>query len=151
MTLQLDNPGENQPQAYGWATMQWVPAVQDRFQKLLTALAKQFDGRVYGINLPETSIDINLKKSPAGFTCEKYFEAEIANMKFARKAFNKTNVVQYVNFFPCEWDNDHQFMSRLFQTAHDNGIGLGGPDIVPGKKAQMKNAYHRRLPSVCHR
>ena len=141
MTLQLDNPGENMPVAYGWVTMQWVPAVQLRFQNLLSALAKQFDGRIYGINLPETSIDINIKKAPAGFSCQKYFEAEMANMKFARKVFRKSYVVQYVNFFPCEWDNDHKFMSRLFQTAKENGIGLGGPDIVPGKHAQLKNAY----------
>jgi hypothetical protein len=32
-------------------------------------------------------------------------------------------------------------MSRAFEFAHANGIGLGGPDIVPYRKGQMKNAY----------
>ena len=53
----------------------------------------------------------------------------------------KSHVVQYVNFWPCEWNNDKKFMSRAFEFAHANGIGLGGPDIVPYKKAQMKNSY----------
>jgi hypothetical protein len=101
----------------------------------------EIDGRVYGINLPESAIDIDIKNDKTGFTCEKYFAAELENVAFARKAFVKSHVVQYVNFWPCEWNNDKKFMSRAFEFAHANGIGLGGPDIVPYKKGQMKNAY----------
>ncbi|WP_051225632.1 hypothetical protein [Photorhabdus temperata] len=43
--------------------------------------------------------------------------------------------------FTCEWNNDHQYMSRLFNFASKNKIGLGSPDIVPYQSAQMKNAY----------
>ena len=32
----------------------WDPPVQERFHKLLLALGKEFDGKVEGINLPET-------------------------------------------------------------------------------------------------
>jgi len=138
---QADNPGENQPVGHGWATQQWNPAVRERFQRLLAALAQKFDGRIYGINLPESAIDIDIKNDKTGFTCEKYFAAELSNLEFARKAFTRSHVVQYVNFWPCEWDNDQKFMSRVFEFAHANKIGLGGPDIVPYKKAQMKNAY----------
>jgi hypothetical protein len=138
---QFDNPGENKPVGHGWATQQWNPAVRERFQMLLQALADKFDGRVSGINLPETAIDIDIKRDKTGFTCEKYFAAELANLGFARKVFRKSHVVQYANFWPCEWNNDHQFMSRLFAFAHANRIGLGGPDIVPYKNAQMKNSY----------
>ena len=49
--------------------------------------------------------------------------------------------MQYANFWPCEWDNDRKFMSRAFEFAKQKRIGLGGPDIVPYKKAQMKNSY----------
>ena len=49
--------------------------------------------------------------------------------------------MQYANFWPCEWDNDQKYMSRAFEFAKQNRIGLGGPDIVPYKKAQMKNSY----------
>jgi hypothetical protein len=50
-------------------------------------------------------------------------------------------VVQYVNFWPCEWQNDRKYMSRFFEFAAQNGIGLGGPDIVPNARAHMNNSY----------
>lgn len=138
---QSDNPGENQPAGHGWATQQWNPAVRERYQRLLQALAEKFDGRVFGINLPESAIDIDQKNDNSGFSCEKYFAAELENLAFARKVFRKSHVVQYVNFWPCEWNNDRGFMSRVFAFAQANKVGLGGPDIVPYQKAQMKNSY----------
>jgi hypothetical protein len=139
---QTDNPGEGKPEGSGWVAMQWNPALRQQYQQLLAALAKSFDGRIAGINLPETSIDIDEKQAAKrGFTCERYFAATQENMLFAKSVFKKSYVVQYVNFWPCEWNNDHGYMSRLFETAQANNIGLGGPDIVPYKKGQMKNAY----------
>lgn len=141
LVAQYDNPGENKPVGSGWVTQQWNSAVQKRFQKLIEALAKKFDGKIQGINLPETAIDIEIKKDKTGFSCDRYFQAELENLKFTRSVFHHSYVLQYVNFFPCEWDNDHRYMSRLFDFAYKNNIGLGGPDIVPNKKAQMKNSY----------
>ncbi|MBL3550341.1 hypothetical protein JML65_22465 [Chryseobacterium sp. KMC2] len=141
LVAQYDNPGENKPVGSGWVTQQWNPAVRERYQKLIEALAKKFDGKIQGINLPETAIDIDMKKDKTGFSCDTYFQAELDNLKFARNAFKQSYVLQYVNFFPCEWENDHQYMSRLFDFADKNNIGLGGPDIVPNKNAQMKNSY----------
>jgi hypothetical protein len=46
-----------------------------------------------------------------------------------------------VNFWPCEWNNDHNYMGRTFAFASENGLGLGGPDVVPYKRAQMANSY----------
>lgn len=141
LVAQFDNPGENKPIGNGWVTQQWNPAVQQRFQKLIGELAKKFDGKIQGINLPETAIDIDMKRDKTGFSCDKYFQAELDNLKFARDSFKQSYVLQYVNFFPCEWENDHKYMSRLFDFANKNNIGLGGPDIVPNKNVQMKNAY----------
>ncbi|SIQ31147.1 hypothetical protein SAMN05880574_1103 [Chryseobacterium sp. RU37D] len=141
LVAQYDNPGENKPIGNGWVTQQWNPVVQQRFQKLIGELAKKFDGKIQGINLPETAIDIDLKRDKTGFSCDKYFQAELNNLKLARNAFKKSYVLQYVNFFPCEWENDHKYMSRLFDFANKNNIGLGGPDIVPNKNAHMKNSY----------
>src|SRR5882724_11545353 len=154
IVAQKDNEGPNRPEGSGWVTQQWNPAVQKRYQELIKALATAFDGRVYGINLPETSADIDMKQDSTGFDCDKYFEAEIENIAFTRKVFKKSYVVQFANFFPCEWENDHQYMSRLFALAEKNNIGLGGPDIVPNQKGQMKNSYpffhlyKGRLPMV---
>jgi hypothetical protein len=141
LVAQTDNPGEGKSAAQGWVAMQWNDAVRGRFQRLLSALAARFDGRVAGVNLPETAIDIEMKDPASGFTCDGYFNATVENMLFARKAFRKSHVVQYVNFWPCEWNNDHRYMSRLFEAAHNNKVGLGGPDVVPDKQAQMKNSY----------
>jgi hypothetical protein len=138
---QADNPGEGQPEGHGWVAMQWNPAVRARFQALLRALAKRFDGRVYGINLPESAADIDRAKDGTGFDCDRYFEAEIENARVAREVFRKSRVVQYVNFWPCEWNDDRRYMSRFFEVAERSHIGLGGPDIVPWRKAQMNNSY----------
>jgi len=138
---QADNPGENLPEGHGWVAQQWNPAVRARFQKLLAALAKEFDGRVWGINLPESAADIDQKADKTGFTCDGYFEATLENAAYARKVFAKSHVVQYANFWPCEWENERQYMSRTFEFARQNRIGLGGPDIVPYKKGHMKNSY----------
>lgn len=139
--VRQSDDSEVNPGGSGWVAQQWNPALRQRFQALLTALAKQFDGRILGINLPETAIDIDRKRDKTRFSCDGYFNATLENMRFARQQFHRSAVVQYVNFWPCEWDNDHQYMSRTFATAAQEGIGLGGPDIVPWKKAQMKNAY----------
>lgn len=141
ITPQSDNPGEGKPAGSGWVANQWNPNVRHRYQALLQALAKQFDGKVYGVNLPETAIEVNMKHKPAGFSCDIYFNAEMENLKAAKAAFTKSYVVQYVNFWPCEWSNDHKYMSRTFELAVQNGIGLGGPDIVPNRAGQMKNSY----------
>ena len=104
-------------------------------------LSAKFDGKIYGINLPETAVDFDLKKPPKDFTPDRYFYAELDNKEALRKAFHKSIVIQYVNFFPGEWSNDHDYMGRLFTDAIKHKIGLGGPDVVPYRKSQMKNSY----------
>ena len=137
-----DNPGENQPEGHGWVAQQWNPQCASDFRNCCRRSRKKFDGRVCGRQpageRPPTSTSKNDK---TGFTCDGYFAATLENIAFARKEFSKSHVVQYTNFWPCEWDNDREFMSRAFEFAKQNGIGLGGPDIVPYKKAQMKNSY----------
>ncbi|WP_246021623.1 hypothetical protein [Alteraurantiacibacter aquimixticola] len=153
LARQADTAGEG-PDGSGWVAMQWQPALRARFQALLDALAERFDGRIAGINLPETSTDLDLDNPPPGFSCDSYFAATMENLAHARQAFAASPVVQYVNFWPCEWDNDHDYMGRIFAMAEERQIGLGGPDIVPHRRAQEKNsypffnAYRERLPLV---
>jgi hypothetical protein len=140
LARQADNPGEGKPVATGWAAKQWNPALRARFQALLAALAERFDGRVFGVNLPETAFD-PLDAEADGFDCDAYFAAELENARFARRMFRRSHVVQYVNFWPCEWKNDRGYMERFFAAAVAEGIGIGGPDIVPWRPGQMANAY----------
>ncbi|VVD82807.1 hypothetical protein PHO31112_01199 [Pandoraea horticolens] len=125
----------------GWASKQWNPHLRERYQALLKALAEHFDGRIRGINLPETAIDVADRKDHGDFTCDGYFQATIDNMAYARKVFRQSAVVQYVNFWPCEWNNSHRYMERTFEFAAAHHIGLGGPDVLPYKPGQMHNAY----------
>ncbi|WP_342227684.1 hypothetical protein [Rickettsiella endosymbiont of Rhagonycha lignosa] len=141
VAMQYDFPGEGIPITEGWVARVWDPAVRERFQLLIQKLATQFDGKIYGINLPETATDFNSKNPPKDFTQDRYFNAELENINALRSAFTKSIVLQYVNFFPGEWNNDHKYMSRLFSYAIQHRVGLGGPDIVPYRKAQMKNSY----------
>ena len=125
----------------GWVAQQWNPAVQKRFQALLAALAQEFDGRLYGVNLPETAADIDQKRDRTGFDCDRYFEAEVENIRHARRAFRKSHVVQYVNFWPCGWADERGYFTRFFEVLEKEQIGAGGPDIVPNRPGQMKNSY----------
>ena len=138
---QTNQDAENQPNGAGWVAMQWNPAVRQRFQALLSALATQFDGRVYGINLPESSVDIDPGKDTTGFDCDVYFAAEVENIRHTRKVFRKSQVVQYVNFWPCGWADERGYFTRFFEIAAREHIGVGGPDIVPNRPGQMKNSY----------
>ena len=138
---QKDNPGENQPEGSGWVAMQWNPAVRERYQALISALAARFDGRVYGINLPETAVDIDLKKDKTGFDCDRYFDAEVENIRHTRQQFRKSYVVQYINFWPCSWGDERGYFKRFFDMMERENIGAGGPDIVPNRPGQMKNSY----------
>lgn len=139
--MQYDFPGEGKPMTTGWVARTWDPAVKERFQLLIQKLSAQFDGKIYGINLPETSADFEPGHMPVDFTSDKYFDSVIDNIAYLKKTFRKSMLVQYVNFFPGEWNNDHHYMSRLFAFAMKHQIGLGGPDVVPYRDSQMKNSY----------
>ena len=125
----------------GWVARQWDPNVRHRFQALLRALARKFDGRIAGIVLTETAIGVDKDSPPKGFSCDSYFNAELENALVARQAFRRSHVVQYVNFWPCDWSNAQGYMSRFFEFAAAKHIGVGGPDIVPWQKGQMLNSY----------
>ncbi len=141
VAMQYDFPGEGKPMTVGWVARVWDPAVRERFQLLIKKMAAQFDGRIYGINLPETAVDFDSNNPPQDFTVDSYFNAVLDNMGTLRKAFHQSIVIQYVNFFPGEWNNDRHYMSRLFFYASHHQIGLGGPDVLPYRDAQMQNSY----------
>ncbi|CAO3568877.1 unnamed protein product [Mortierella alpina] len=134
----LERQEDSEPGAQGgWVTKHWVPAVRQRFQALLRALANQMDGKIYGVNLPETSGGLNLTTE----LCDRYFDAEMENALYGRSVFKKSAFVQYVNFWPCETSNSRNYMGRSFKMAIDHGLGVGGPDVRPWQPYQMENSY----------
>ncbi|KAF9986711.1 hypothetical protein BGZ75_001514 [Mortierella antarctica] len=121
----------------GWATKQWVPAVRQRFQALLLAIATELDGKVFGVNLPETAIGVDMTNA----TCDQYFDAEMETALYARSIFKKSIFVQYINFWPCEDSNNRNYMGRSFDMAVQHDFGVGGPDVRPWKPYQMAHSY----------
>jgi hypothetical protein len=133
----------------GWVAKRWNKKVQDHFAQLLQALGKEFDGKVEGINLQETSIDINLHESSIGikseidstFSPELYSESIKINMLSLKKAFPKSTTMQYANFMPGEWLpwNDKGYLLSIYNYGEKIGVGLGGPDLMVQNKGNLNH------------
>jgi hypothetical protein len=130
----------------GWMARRWDPAVQGRFHKLLSALGKEFDGKIEGINLAETAFDIGETGLlfPKSFSFEIYRDGIITNMKALKQAFPKSVTLQYANFMPGEWQptEDKGYLRAVYRAARELKVGVGGPDLLPYKPGQMNNSYH---------
>lgn len=129
----------------GWVARRWDPAVRDRFQRLLAALGKTFDGRIEGINLAETAIDFGNtgRLYPKGFSGDVYRDAVLSNMAALKRAFPKSVVMVYANFMvgsgrPGDAQRD---LRAVYQQARELKVGMGGPDLLPYKPGQMGNSY----------
>jgi hypothetical protein len=133
------------PRPAGWVARRWDPRVSTRFHRLLAALGKVFDGRIEGLNLPETAVDFGStgRYFPAGFSPGAYVGAVMANMQAAKQAFPHSVVIQYANFMPGEWRpwEDRGYLRTVFEYGASIGVGLGGPDLKVWKKSQMAHSY----------
>jgi len=129
----------------GWAARRWDPAVQQRFHKLLSALGKEFDGRIEGINMAESSVSFGEtgRLYPQGYTPETYRDAIVTNLKALKRAFPKSIALQYANFMPGEWrpSEDKGYLRAVYQAAREAKVGVGGPDLLPYKPGQMGSSY----------
>jgi hypothetical protein len=124
----------------GWVARRWDPAVANQYRKLLIALAEQFDGRIEGINMPETAIDVANENgiNPKGFTDRNYIEEIKTTMLVSRSHFKKSVPILYANFMPGDSKED---LKELYDFALEIGHGMGGPDIKVYRKGQMENSY----------
>jgi hypothetical protein len=136
---QIKHDDEAQAVHEGWMARRWDPAVQERLHKLFLALGKEFDGRVEGVNLDETSSGFGWtgKLFPKGFTFEIYRDAIIANMKALKRAFPKSIAMQYANFMP----GGKKYLEAIYKVARENKIAVGGPDLLPFRPFQHANSY----------
>lgn len=104
----------------------WNPNILIRFNKLIHALGKRFDGdpAFEGINFEETAIGIDRQKA-RGFSQPKYLDSLKQRIYAAKQAFPHSVVIQYVNYLPR---ND---LETLIRFCYETGVGIGGPDLVP--------------------
>lgn len=134
----------------GWVARRWDPAVRARFARLLKTLAREFDGRIEGVNLAETAIGFeNPAFHPPGFTFDAYAAGVRGIMRDARRAFTRSCVIVYANFMPGEAlpGVDHGYLEGLYALAGRIGVGVGGPDLLPFRKGQQANS----LPLIAAR
>ena len=135
-------PEEAKP--YGYVARRWDPAVRERFYKLLFALGKEFDGKIEGINLPETAIDVPSAgpHMPSGYTPEIYRDALLETMAAMKRAFPKSTPMMYANFMPESGPTGEPVLLRsLYEKAVKLGVAMGGPDLLPNRKWQLLNSY----------
>ena len=129
----------------GWVARRWDLGVQERFHKLLSALGREFDGKIEGINLAETAVSFGEsgRLFPQGFTPEAYRDAVITNMIALKRAFPKSVAMQYANFMPGEWlpARDRGYLRTVYERAKELKVGVGGPDLLPRKPGQMSHSY----------
>lgn len=142
---QIEGDDESTGRPHGWAMRRWDPAVQERFHKLLAELGREFDGRIEGINFAETSVIFGAtgRFFPAGFSFEGYRDAVILNMQALKRAFPKSVTLVYANFMPGEWraTNDRGYLVAVYRAARELGVGVGGPDLMPHRRGQLKTSY----------
>ncbi|MEM9283222.1 MAG: hypothetical protein AAGA96_15475 [Verrucomicrobiota bacterium] len=126
----------------GWIAKRWNPAVRSRFIILIQTLGSEFDGKIEGINLPETAVEGVSDGSDPSFTPELYAEAIKTTMGALRKAFSKSVTMQYANFMPGEWLpwEDKGYLRSIYAHGEEIGVGLGGPDLMVNRKAQLNHA-----------
>jgi hypothetical protein len=127
----------------GLVARRWDPAVRARFARLLTALAREFDGRLEGIVLAETAIGFeDPARQPPGFSADTYAAGMRAILTAARGAFRRSCVIIYANFMPGESlpANDHGFLRGVHAHAATIGAGVGGPDVLPYRPFQRSHS-----------
>jgi len=133
-----------QARPYGWVARRWDLAVRERFHRLLAALGKEFDGQIEGINLPESAIDIPYAGPfmPSGYTREGYRDALLETMAALKTAFPKSTTLLYANFM-SETDPGGKpvYLRSLYEKAVELKVGMGGPDLLPHRKWQLRNSY----------
>ena len=128
----------------GWVVRRWDKEVQNRLHKLYTALGKEFDGIVEGVNTEETAVTFgNGPLHPPGFTYVRYKDAFIENIIALKTSFPKSTVMVYANFMPGGYlpNEDTTLLKAVYIEAWKNNIAVGGPDLFPYKKEQMENSY----------
>lgn len=135
----------------GHVARRWDPAVRARFAKFLQALGDELDGRIEGINLPETAVGFGETGSlyPEGFTPAEYFEGITEIMTAARSAFPTSTIIEYANFMPGEAlpAEDNGYLRGVYEHAEATGVGVGGPDLLPHRQGQRTHS----LPLIAAR
>ena len=136
-TFQYNDAGKPE----GRVAKRWNKKVRERFALLLQAIGKEYDGKIEGINLQETAIGVS-SNTDTSFTERGYIQGLKENMLALKKSFPTSVKMIYANFIPGEWLpwDDKGYLQSLYQYGEEIGVGLGGPDLMVTRKAQLNHA-----------
>ncbi len=147
----FEDDDQTHPVPAGWVARRWDPAVRERFARLLQAIAAEFDGRIAGLNLPETSVSFGHNRDlwAAGYSPSRYVAGLKDLMATAAGTFHRSDLILYANFMPGEElpRVDNGYLKGLYAQAAALGCGVGGPDLLPHRWFQQ----HNSLPLIAHR
>ena len=139
---QADNPGENKPDGHGWATQQWNPAVRERYQRCSRRWRRSSMAACAGINLPGVRDRHRHQERQDGLHLREIFRGGTREHGVCAQGFREITRGPVRELLALRMGQRQEVhVARVRVRASSNGIGLGGPDIVPYKKAQMKNSY----------
>ena len=131
--------------AEGWVARRWDPSVQNRLHRLFAELGMEFDGRITGVNVDETSLEFGKDDTlkPEDFTFTGYVDAVITNMRALKLAFPRSVVLVYANFMPGEWrpTDNRGYLDSVYAAARRMRVGVGGPDVLPMRPGQLGSSY----------
>jgi hypothetical protein len=127
----------NDGRSGGWVAKRWNKKVRERYELLIQALGKAFDGKIEGVNLQETAIEVK----DSSFSELDYVTGLKENMLALKQAFPKSITMIYANFMPGEWlpGNDKGYLRSIYQYGEQIGVGLGGPDLMVKRKGQLNH------------
>ncbi len=128
----LNRPG-------GWTPKKWNHAVQQRLAALYRALGARFDREdvFEGLVITESMAGVWGDYLPDDYTPEAYRDGLISLITYAKEAFPRTTVIQYINGL----DENMAYLADVVAHAQRVGAGIGGPDILPEDEWLLKNAY----------
>jgi hypothetical protein len=125
--------------AGGYTALRWNPTVVSRMKALMAALGR-FDSNLAfeGVALQESAPGFdNAILASYGYTPEKYRDALIAVLTAGANAMPTSRMFWYMNFFPKRQD----YIGAVANAVADDGVVLGGPDVMPDNKALKEMAY----------
>ena len=136
-TIQFNENGE----PAGWVAKRWNKKVRQRFALFLEALGEAYNGKIEGINLQETAIEVS-KKTDSTFSEQNYVNGLKANMLALKTAFPNSTTMIYANFMPGEWLpwEDKGYLKNIYKYGEEIGVGLGAPDLMVKRKGQLNHA-----------
>lgn len=115
-------------------SLRYVPEVQNRLMALYAALGKRFNSEpnFEAIFLQEDGVTPN-GSNMGGYTARGYTDQQKRGMDALAAAFPNTVAIKFLS-----WGVN---TGELFDYAYKLGLGVGGPDLVPGENTYSTPYY----------